>query len=111
MSDRPIDPDVEAAAAGRIVPATRRARQRRRKLRGRKPQARAPPADAPADAYSIREFCRRHGISEAFFFKLKSQGRAPVMMTVGTRKLISVEAAAQWRREREAATDLLARED
>jgi hypothetical protein len=107
----PIDPEVEAAAAGRIVPTARRARLRRRKLRRRKPQARAPPADAPADAYSIREFCRRHDISEAFFFKLQAKGLAPAVMNVGARRLISVEAAAAWRRKREAATDLLARED
>jgi hypothetical protein len=53
--------------------------------------------------YSIREFCRAHGISEAMYFKLKSQGLGPREMEVGSRRFISFEAAAAWRREREAA--------
>jgi hypothetical protein len=54
-----------------------------------------------ADAYSVAEFCRRHGISIQLFYKLKNQ--MPVTFRVGTRVLISREAAAAWRREREAA--------
>jgi len=56
------------------------------------------------DAYSIAEFCERHRISIALFYKLKTQGLAPPTFKVGARTLISVEAAAAWRREREAAT-------
>jgi hypothetical protein len=52
---------------------------------------------------TIPHFCKRHGISESMFFKLQNQGLAPTTMTVGSRKLISIEAAAAWRREREAA--------
>jgi hypothetical protein len=52
---------------------------------------------------SIAAFCRRHDISQAMYFKLKRQGRAPVEMVVGARRLISIEAAARWRAEREAA--------
>jgi hypothetical protein len=33
--------------------------------------------------------------------KLKKQGRDPRQMRVGDRALISLEAAAEWRRERE----------
>jgi hypothetical protein len=55
-----------------------------------------------ADAFSVAEFCRRHGISLQLFYKLKNQ--MPVTMRVGTRVLISKEAAAAWRRERETAT-------
>lgn len=53
-------------------------------------------------AYSIDEFCRAHGISRAFYYKLKSVGKAPVEMAVGTRRLISDESGAAWRRQREA---------
>jgi hypothetical protein len=53
------------------------------------------------DAYSIDEFCRRHSISTAFFYKLKQQGKAPRTFHAGVRQLISREAAANWRRERE----------
>jgi len=57
-----------------------------------------------ADAFSIAKFCERHGISQSFFHKLKSKGLGPATMRVGARTLISAEAAARWRREREAAT-------
>jgi hypothetical protein len=67
----------------------------------REPPARADRA-LPA-AYSIDEFCRAHRISTSMFFKLKSQGLGPAEMAVGTRRLISVEAAAAWRRARETA--------
>jgi hypothetical protein len=53
------------------------------------------------DAYSIAEFCRRHRISVQLFYKFKDE--MPVAFRVGTRVLISKEAAAAWRREREAA--------
>jgi hypothetical protein len=62
----------------------------------------------PPGAYSIKAFCIAHNISEAFYFKLKKEGRGPREMAVGRRTLISIEAAADWRHEREAdaATDL-----
>jgi hypothetical protein len=56
-----------------------------------------------ADAYTIAEFCKRHRISHQLFYKLKPQGLMPVTFRLGARVLISREAAAQWRREREAA--------
>jgi hypothetical protein len=36
------------------------------------------------------------------YFKLRGQGLGPREMSVGTRKIISIEAAAAWRRAREA---------
>jgi Zn-dependent peptidase ImmA (M78 family) len=56
------------------------------------------------DAYSLAEFCRRHGISLQLYYKLAQQGLAPRTFYVGTRVLVSKEAAAQWRAEREAAS-------
>ena len=53
------------------------------------------------DAYSIPEFCKRHGISVSFYHKEKACGRSPREMRIGTRVLISKEAAADWRRDRE----------
>jgi hypothetical protein len=52
-------------------------------------------------AFSIDEFCAGHGISRAMFYVLKKTGKAPVEMKVGTRVLISIEAAAAWRRQME----------
>src|SRR5262245_11583385 len=60
-------------------------------------------ADGNALALSIAEFARLHGISTDFFFKMRREGWGPTTMRVGTRTLISVEAAEAWRRERETA--------
>ena len=49
-----------------------------------------------ADAYSVEEFCARHRISPQLFYKLKPKGLMPVTFNVGTRVLISKEAAAAW---------------
>ena len=59
-------------------------------------------ADQNSLAMSIKEFCRLHGISEDQFFKMQREKWGPVTMKVGSRTLISAEAAAEWRREREA---------
>jgi hypothetical protein len=66
------------------------------------PPIRGPPI--PAAAFSIREFCVAHRLSESMYFKLRAQGLGPDEMIIGSRRIISYEAAARWRREREAAT-------
>jgi len=63
------------------------------------PSTQPPPADMLA--FSILEFCRRHGISRAHFYNLSKSGNAPAVMRVGRRTLISAEAAAQWRQRME----------
>jgi hypothetical protein len=62
-----------------------------------------PPA-ADADAFSVTEFCHRHGFSPQMFYKLKPLGLMPQTFRLGARVLISKEAAAAWRRAREKAT-------
>jgi hypothetical protein len=52
----------------------------------------------PASMMTVAEFCRAHRISKALFYKLRRQGLAPPVCKAGSRSLISVEAAAQWRR-------------
>ena len=52
-------------------------------------------------AFSIPEFCRRHGISRAHFYNLSKSGQGPALMRVGRRTLVSAEAAAEWRRRME----------
>jgi predicted DNA-binding transcriptional regulator AlpA len=59
---------------------------------------------APA-MYSVADFCRLHGISRAFFYKLRKQRKMPPICKVGNRSLITAEAAADWRREREAEAE------
>jgi len=55
-----------------------------------------------AEAFTISEFCRRHRISVQLFYKMRDQ--MPATFNVGTRVLISKEAAARWRAEREQAS-------
>jgi predicted DNA-binding transcriptional regulator AlpA len=52
--------------------------------------------------FSIDEFCRSHDISRAMFYKLLKENKAPRIMCVGARRLISDEAAVEWRRAMEA---------
>jgi hypothetical protein len=54
-----------------------------------------------ADAFTVNEFCARHRISVQLFYKNRKE--MPRTFNVGTRVLISKEAAAAWRREREQA--------
>jgi hypothetical protein len=56
-------------------------------------------------AYSIRQFCEAHNISIDTYFRMQRAASGPVKMKVGGRTLISVEAAAAWRRERETDTN------
>jgi hypothetical protein len=56
--------------------------------------------DSQRLALTIPEFCVTHGISEAFFYKLQRDGLGPRVMAVGRRRLISIEAAKEWREER-----------
>jgi len=56
-----------------------------------------------ADAFTVNEFCARHRISVAMFYKIRKQ--MPRTFNVGARVLISKEAAAAWRRERERAAE------
>ena len=56
-------------------------------------------ATEDADAFTITEFCQRHRISVPMFYKHRDL--MPDTFCVGTRILISREAAARWRVERE----------
>ena len=56
-----------------------------------------------ADAYSIREFCRRNHMSEATYYRLQRLGKTPDVIRLGPKKvLISTAAAERWRIAREA---------
>jgi predicted DNA-binding transcriptional regulator AlpA len=72
-----------------------------------------PTSSEPADkkAQSITQFCASHGISRSMFYKIEKLGQAPRMMRVGTRRLVSDEAALDWRRAREAEADAPTRGD
>ncbi|MCK1606775.1 hypothetical protein IVB02_36750 [Bradyrhizobium sp. 166] len=55
-------------------------------------------------AFTIKEFCEAHRISEAMYFKLCKVGLGPRVMRAGRRVTISMEAATDWRRAREHAS-------
>jgi hypothetical protein len=57
--------------------------------------------DAEQDAYGVEAFCKRHGFSRAYLYLLWRRGEGPRFMQVGTRRLISKEAGADWRRSLE----------
>jgi predicted DNA-binding transcriptional regulator AlpA len=70
------------------------------------PKTRAQSAAVPPTprlALNIREFCEAHGISEGLYYKLKKQGKGPREMKIGARTLITLESAAEFRRDRENA--------
>jgi hypothetical protein len=53
-------------------------------------------------SYTIREFCEAHRIAPATYFILQREGTGPRVYRVGRKVLISLEAAADWRAQREA---------
>jgi hypothetical protein len=59
---------------------------------------RGPPP--PRAAFTVSEFCEAHRISQAKYYEMKKEGWGPIEMEVGRRRLISYEAAAEWRRKR-----------
>jgi predicted DNA-binding transcriptional regulator AlpA len=60
-------------------------------------------SEPPAAVYTIEEFCRAHRLSRSKLYQLWASGTGPRKMRIGAKVLISVEAATDWRREREAA--------
>jgi len=50
---------------------------------------------------SIQDFCKQHQISRNHLYTLWAHGEGPVVMRVGRRRLITVEAAAEWRKRME----------
>ncbi len=51
-------------------------------------------------AFTVYEFCKAHRISRAHLHDLWKEGTGPRFFLAGTKKLISREAAADWRGER-----------
>jgi predicted DNA-binding transcriptional regulator AlpA len=62
-------------------------------------------AGAPPLGYSIREFCKAVGISVSLFYELQASGLAPRTMALAKRrKIIAIEEAQRWCRERTEAS-------
>lgn len=56
--------------------------------------------------YSVQGFCDEHGISRNHLYRLWGNGEGPAFMRVGRRRLITVEAAAAWRKRMEVASSI-----
>jgi hypothetical protein len=54
-----------------------------------------------APVFTVAEFCSAHRISRSTLYNLWTAGTGPTVLRVGTKILISTEAAADWRRSRE----------
>lgn len=52
-------------------------------------------------AYTVRAFAEAHSISTSTLYALWQEGRGPRHFHVGRRRLISAEAALDWRRQLE----------
>jgi hypothetical protein len=55
----------------------------------------------PPIAFTIPEFCAAHRFGPAHYYKLKQEGLGPREIKLGTRTIITAEAAAEWRRAQE----------
>jgi hypothetical protein len=54
--------------------------------------------------YTVQEFCQAHRISRGQLYALWREDKGPRRFTVGNKVLITVEDAAEWRRESVATT-------
>lgn len=67
----------------------------------KEPTTRSEELGIPRSAFTIKEFCQAHRLSEAMYFKLRAAGLGPREMRAMRKVTISIEAAEQWRRARE----------
>jgi predicted DNA-binding transcriptional regulator AlpA len=59
-------------------------------------------------ASTVDEFCHAHRISRGTFYNLLKAGHGPSIMKVGSRTLVSAEAASAWRRRMEQSQTVAA---
>jgi hypothetical protein len=58
----------------------------------------------PGAAHTQKSFCENNAISESKYRELKRKGKGPREIELDNRIIITPEAEADWRREREAET-------
>ncbi len=63
-----------------------------------------PPVVHAPQAFTVTQFADAHFVSRTHVYALIKAGKGPRVMKVGRRTLISVEAAADWRRQLEQET-------
>jgi hypothetical protein len=68
-----------------------------------RPQKRQSPVAQTAMAMSIDQWAASINVGRDVFYDLQKRGEAPEVITIGRRKLITLESAARWLRKQEAA--------
>jgi hypothetical protein len=81
-------PQVTGSAPSKAAKPDKQRRQRR-------------PRPPPSLAFKIQEFCDAHRISRSHYYNLKQLGLAPDETHIGHVTIITTEAAARWRKQRE----------
>jgi hypothetical protein len=82
----------------------REAHERKRKFKRRTRFGQYSKNRKPGQAHTRASFCESNAISESKYFDLKRKGKGPREIKLDGRIIISPEAEADWRREREAET-------
>jgi hypothetical protein len=80
------------------------AKKRKRKFKRRTQFKQYSKNRKPGQAHTRVSFCENNAISESLYFSLKRQGRGPREIELDGRIIITPEAEAAWRAEREAET-------
>jgi excisionase family DNA binding protein len=75
-----------------------------RAKKSRKTPKRKLRSGVPVLALSIDQFCTAFNLGRDTFYTLLRNGKAPQTFLVGSRRLITIEAAQAWAREREQET-------
>jgi hypothetical protein len=57
-------------------------------------------------AYTVAEFCDAHRFSRSKLYQLWAAGAGPRFMQIGAKRIITVEAAADFRRDLEVASHI-----
>jgi hypothetical protein len=57
-------------------------------------------------AYTVAEFCQAYRISRSKLYQLWDVGIGPRVLKIGAKILITIDAARDWQRERETASNV-----
>ena len=82
----------------------REAHKRKRKFKARTQFKKFSQNRKPGQAHTRLSFCESNAISESKYFDLKRKGKGPREIELDGRIIITPEAEADWRAEREAET-------
>jgi hypothetical protein len=80
------------------------AHKRKRKFKRRTQFKKFSQNRKPGQAHTRPSFCESNAISESKYFDLKRKGKGPREIELDGRIIITPEAEADWRRDREAET-------